>query len=272
MTSKKVIAGLALALGASIAPLTSKATAETNSTPKSVEIARKEKADKLKETMKAGASREEMLKYVDFPKEIPIDKDGNFDLNRANTQANLLWKKYRKAIKNYSEELTHYLGNSDPDHMDLDFRGYWACRKLVEEISGGDKEKEKELYLLRPALEELWKKDRDMGLIGSNSYNWWLMCGCMMAYFAYLCKKNNKRPELAKLGHILVCGLALHVTNDVTSRIFHPHKAFVDVQKKIYDTYVEQKLGKPSTIEIIQMNMPQVKKVIEMTKRKSSSK
>jgi len=82
MGLKKYLAGLLMACGAVAAPMAAKAKTHTNNDPKAVE-SKEEKATKLKEAIHLGLPREEVLKYIDFPKWLPVTKSGEYDWLRA---------------------------------------------------------------------------------------------------------------------------------------------------------------------------------------------
>lgn len=126
-------------------PLMNKADTKTNIVPQTIEPSKDEKSIKLKEVIYKGISqnkplnqlpKNELAKYIDFPQWIPVTKDGQYDMDKADEMfdaAGLNKPEVKQAFEEYKKSL------EKGTEQDV------ALQKFAEQISGGDQEKIKQL-------------------------------------------------------------------------------------------------------------------------------
>ena len=259
MKIKNKVAGFALALGAAVAPMASKATTETNAAPKSVEIAKAEKAQKLKEAIHLGLPREELLKHVDFPEWIPTTEDGNFDVEKAN-------KMFNDAGLNKAENekafLDYVAAVEKGENADI------AFQKFAKKITNGDTEKMAALNKIKDTLQETQRRTSKEDMTSNFGVGSLMLTILTVSIFTTLGQKCMKK-DLSGLSSILFSGGAaiagaMGITFALDGSLY---KSYNRVTREIYNTYATQEIQKAANPKIVQMDMQQAKQFIEMAKQ-----
>ena len=261
MGIKNKMVGIALALGAAVAPLAVKANTETNATPKAVELSRAEKATKLKEAIKSGASRDELLKYVDFPKWMPVTQDGQYDKDKAD-------KMYRDAglddSKNQQAFIDYMAVVEKGANPDIEFQ------KFVKQITGGNAEQMAALNQIKDVLQKTQEG------ASSNNVDSGGKVMLLMLMFAGLgitgarlgtliaSKDEKMEPIGAIVAMITVAGVL--ISGVETGRVRTIADAYDRTSEQLYNAYANQEIQKAANPKVVQMDMQQAKQFIELTK------
>ena len=262
MTIKSKVAGLALALGAAIAPLATKATTETNAAPKTVELSKAEKAQKLKEAIHLGLPREELLKYVDFPEWIPTTEDGKFDSEKSRkmfADAGLVDSENEKAFLDYAGAV------EKGENADI------AFQKFAKKITNGDTEKMAALNKIKDTLQETQKRTSKEDMTSNFGVGSLMLTLLTVSIFTTLGQKCM-RKDLSGLSSFLFSGGAaiagcMGITFALDGGLY---KSYNRVSEEIYNTYANQEIQKaaaPEASKVVQMDMQQAKQFIEMAKK-----
>ncbi len=250
MTLKKFISSVALAGGAVLLPLKSKANIETSAISGVSTVAKAEK--------------------VSIPDWIPTTPDGQFDEKAAREQANMLWKEHGKPIQKFSDDVKAGV----PEEV--------AFAKFAHQLAKGDKEKEKLLLSLSETVRKARKEmNGDMRVSAGGK-----VLGCaevflfsflLMGLVARNMKRNSKAEDIAiavgMLGTIGLTAFSIVACNiDKFENLFQK-EAFVKIQRAMYDTYrqsdsnfdQQQKDAKKAYTIV---DMPTARKMVEMQQKK----
>ena len=259
MRIKNKVVGMALALGAAVAPLAVKANTETNATPKAVELSKAEKATKLKEAIHLGLPREELLKYVDFPEWIPVTPDGKYDLGKANEMFNAAGLNKSENQKAFQDYMFAVEKGANPD---IEFQ------KFAKQITGGDTEKMAAVNQIKDALQKTQESTEGKEMT-NNFTNL-----CLAAYLAVIVScafigTKMEKDGFKTLGSIMkalgivagvITGIAISGRPDLRN-------FYQDTGKQLHKIYANQEIQKAANPKIVQMDMQQAKQFIEMAKQ-----
>lgn len=249
--AKRVILTGALAVAAVAAPLKGQ-SAETNNLPKDASVAvtvpdyDDQRIQKFKDVVQAGASKEEIAKYVAFPKVIPVTEDGQFDQKGAYAQAEIFWKDNGKLLQEYYENRhsIHYnfyksvakklaKGDQEKEHFLMGFEKIMDMTEKEQWLAGGKMRKGFPISPLHTAL-----IISVMGVALGIGY------ARKKGIMADLMEKFPSNEELKKIA-ITAAGIgALAVGNAIFSMPAKdapkPEDTFVQVQKAVYNAYIDE--------------------------------
>jgi len=227
MGYKKVVAGLALALGAVAAPMGTKANAETNAEPKVTAV------EKTKSTP---AQKRVNAKKAFIPAWIPVTEEyGVFDFEKAEAQAEMLWSNHGKDIQEFMDNFCLAIPGSPADK-----KAEKAFSDFAHKLANGDKEKENEILALHDSLAILYMRRHGKAHdTFSEKYSMPLLLGFLgaaVALGAFSKPKETLRAAavLAALG----CG-AVKVAGMVNSKLDDTEgkRVFMEIQKDAYDEW-----------------------------------
>ena len=266
MKFKKTLIGMALAAGAVVAPFTGKANTETNAAPKTVELSKAEKAQKLKEAIKSGASRDELLKYVDFPEWMPVTKDGKYDSEKAKD----MYKASGMDESKNKQAFIDYVGAVEKGgNPDIEFQ------KFAKQVTNGDPEKIDALNKVKDAFQKA--QERTEGKDLESHFNF-LFVGLTLALaFGANCVGSKMIEDAPFLGIITkICAYAIAGAGGMGAKTSPDLcKLYQDTVRQAYTIYANQEIQKaasPEASKVVQMDMQQAKQFIEMAKKNGPEK
>ena len=264
MRIKNKVVGMALALGAAVAPLAVKANTETNATPKAVELSKAEKATKLKEAIHLELPREELLKYVDFPEWMPVTPDGQYDKNKADKMfyaAGLGMSENQKAFQDYMFAVEK---GANPD---IEFQ------KFAKQITGGDAEKMAALNKIKDALQKTQESTEGKEMT-NNFTNLCLAAYLVLACSAFYFGQKISDDGYKNIGTILkgvgfTVGL---VAGILTNERPDLRNFYQDMGKQLHKIYANQEIQKAANPKVVQMDMQQAKQFVDWAKQNGPAK
>ena len=227
MGYKKVVTGLALALGAVAAPMDTQANSETNAEPK-VTAAEKAKLSPAKKRVSA--------KKAFIPAWVPVTEEyGLFDREKAEAQAEMLWSNHGKDIQEFMDNFCLALPGSPAEK-----KAEKAFNDFAHKLAKGDKEKEKEILDLHDSLAILYMRRHGKAHDTlSEKYSMPILLGFLGAAIAL--GAFSKPKETLRAAAVLAaigCG-TVKVSSMINSKLDDTEgkHVFMEIQKDAYDEW-----------------------------------
>ena len=258
MRYKKLVAGMALALGAAVAPMTTKASTETNTAPESVEIAQAEKARKLKEAIDLGLPRQDMLKYIDFPEWMPVTKEGKFSSKKSLEmfhEAGLDKAENQKILQEYMNDIN---AGVNPDV---------AFQKFAKQISGGDKEKMTKLNAFNEILKRMHEQNKGKFPSSFSIFAYSLVAIAALSVGLSTASMKDIGCLATALGLALAgVGVESGIRALDNSQYKSIYAVYDTAIRQVHRSYANQEIVKAGGQKIVKMSMEQAKQLIDKAK------
>ena len=242
MKLDKTLAGLALVTGTILTPMATHA-AESQpmqmKTAETVQEAAEIKAKLLKQALAVGASHDELVKHISFPKGMPVDAYGQFDADQANRIFNNSALGSASSHKAFKEYMASVEKGAHPEV---------AFHKFAYRLTNGDRAQMKTLYQMKEVLQKVQREHKSTD-VASETNRFFAMLGIFAMLGLTLGpgvrKLHQKLPGL--LPTIAVAGslaLGAHFGSSTSLR-----RLYVDVSRQMYTAYVNQEIQKAATPE-----------------------
>ena len=235
MKLDKTIAGLALITGTILTPMATHATESQAPQMKTAETAQEVseiKAKLLKQALAVGASRDELVKYISFPKGMPVDAYGQFDAD----QANRIFNESALGSASHHKAFREYMASVEKGaHPEV------AFHKFAYRLTNGDRTQMKTLYQMKEVLQKVQREHKSTD-VTSETNRFFAMLGIFAMLGLTLGpgvrKMHQKMPEL--LPTIAVAGsLALGGYFGTSTPL---RRLYVDASRQMYTAYVNQEI------------------------------
>ena len=241
MKLDKTLVGLAIAAGTALAPMA--AHAEPTSQMRAAETpteAAQIKAVDLRKALASGASRDELVKCITFPKGMPVNEYGQFDAEQANRIFNasvLASASSHKAFKKYMAAVEK---GTNPDI---------AFQRFAYQLTNGNKAQMKQLHQMKHVLQKV-QKEHTSGEVSTRTNQFFGLLGLVAMLGLTLgpgVRQLHKKvpgllPTIAVAGSV---ALGAYFGSSTSLR-----RLYVDVSRQMYNAYVNQEIQKAAGPEV----------------------
>ena len=264
MTLRRSILTTVMAIGALLPIAKADTNTETNTPTKEISAIKAEKAAKLKEAIHLRLPRDELLKYIDFPDWMPVDKNGQYSIGKAIDMfinAGLADSKGQKAVQNYMNDIND--GNS-PE---------MAFQKFATQMAGKDKATQL-TPVFNEVLQNMYSKNGGYLPTKAEGYGLLLGLGTLMMIIGMVGATIKENSLFGKVMACALIGASFPVTyvglECVTT--MSVRGIYLDTMEQMHRVYATQAIQKAYTPEIVTRDIKQTKQLLELSSQKSLEK